>query len=165
VAALPWAHLPLPQPVGDQVDDKNPRAARRDYQIRHFVSQTAFRCELKDALTGKVTIVNVPLKFDIAPSGTAEAEADHMVAAMSSNVGRGVRASTGDVVPIHSNNAARAASAKYAKKVEEGLDLVKAAIQDHTATHIFSIFAMLYSTDGCGSTIFAFSTHTPCSLT
>ena len=99
------------------------------------VFQTAFRCELKNEVTGKITIVNVPLKFDIAPSGTAGAEADHMVAAMSTNVGRGVRASTGAVVSIHSDNAARGASAKYAKKVEEDLEKVKAAIQDHTTTH------------------------------
>jgi hypothetical protein len=100
-----------------------------------YIFQMAYRCELKDAVTGKVSIVNVPLKFDIAPSGTAEAEADHMLAAMSSNVGLGVRASTGVVVSIHSDNTARGASAKYAKKVEEKLGFAKAAIQDHTATH------------------------------
>ena len=113
----------------------NPRIARRDSHSRHLRFQTAFRCELKDAVTGEVIIVKVPLKFNIAPSGTAEAEAGHMAAAMSSNAGSGVRASTGVVVSIHSDNTARGASAKYAKKVEEKLGFAKAAIQDHTSTH------------------------------
>ena len=98
----------------------NPRIARRDSHSRHLRFQTAFRCELKDAVTGEVIIVKVPLKFNIAPSGTAEAEAGHMAAAMSSNAGSGVRASTGAVVSIHSDNAARGVA-------ERNLDPVKAA--------------------------------------
>jgi hypothetical protein len=50
----------------------------------------------KDKVTGKITIANVPRKFNFAPSGKAEAESDHMAAA---------------TAPVHPNNSVRAASA------------------------------------------------------
>ena len=101
------------------------------------VFQTAFRCEIKNPVTGKVTIVNVPLKFDIAPSGTAAAEADHMAAAMHTTVGDGQHATLLNVASATSDNAAgaRAASALLEVKAKEEVEKVKALIEQHVATH------------------------------
>jgi hypothetical protein len=62
VAVLHSAHLSLPLPVGDQVGGKINALHDATTELGiFFLFQTAFRCELKDAVTGKVIIVNVPL--------------------------------------------------------------------------------------------------------
>jgi len=58
------------------------------------VFQTSFRCEIKTK-DGDIIIVDVPLKFEICPSGKADAVAAQMYEAMSSDVAEKPKVSGG----------------------------------------------------------------------
>jgi hypothetical protein len=73
------------------------------------VLQTCVRCEIKNEI-GEIMVVDVPLKFEICPSGEAKHEARHISEAFHSPLLGGLHAALTSVVSATSDNAARATS-------------------------------------------------------
>jgi hypothetical protein len=73
------------------------------------VLQTCVRCEITNG-SGEVMVVDVPLKFEICPSGEAKHEAKHISDAFHSPLLGGLHAALTSVVSATSDNAARATS-------------------------------------------------------
>ena len=85
------------------------------------VLQTCIRCEIENE-SGEIMVVDVPLKFEICPSGEAKHEARHISEALHSPLLGGLHAALTSIVSATSDNAARATSreleALKAKEVE-----------------------------------------------
>ena len=86
------------------------------------VLQTCVRCEIANE-SGEIMVVDVPLKFEICPSGEAKHEARHISDAFHSPLLGGLHAALTSIVSATSDNAARATSRELeilkAKEVEE----------------------------------------------
>ena len=73
------------------------------------VLQTCVRVEIKNE-SGEIIVVDVPLKFEICPSGEAKHEAQHISDAFHSPLLGGLHAALTTIVSATSDNAARATS-------------------------------------------------------
>jgi hypothetical protein len=86
------------------------------------VLQTCVRCEITNE-SGEIMVVDVPLKFEICPSGEAKHEAQHISDAFHSPLLGGLHAALTSIVSATSDNAARATSRELeilkAKEVEK----------------------------------------------
>ena len=93
------------------------------------VFQTCFRCELKGS-DGEPVIVDVPLKFEICPSGKKEPEADLSVEAMTSPLADKPAASMVNVASASSDGAARGTSREFGERKKEELEKVQELVDN-----------------------------------
>jgi hypothetical protein len=98
------------------------------------IIQSVYRCELKQP-DGSTMVVDVPLKFDVCPSGKAEAEAQQLQSHLSSSLDGGVRASLINTASSTSDNAARATSNELRILSVQEVESAKAAIDNHLESH------------------------------
>ena len=95
------------------------------------VFQTCFRCEIVGE-DGDVTVVDVPLKFEICKSGKAASEAQQVVDAMASDVGgEKVKVPLTKVASCSSDGAARATTSALAAMRLKELEEAQAAVDAH----------------------------------
>lgn len=98
------------------------------------VLQTAFRCELVDD-DGEVFIVDVPLKFEVCPSGEAVHEAKHVEEALHSTLCGGLHGTLLTTSSAISDNAARATSREIEKLKAAEYERVVKLVKEHMAEH------------------------------
>lgn len=98
------------------------------------VLQTAFRCELVDE-NGEVFIVDVPLKFEVCPSGEAVHEAKHVEEALHSTLCGGLHGTLLTTSSAISDNAARATSRQIEVLKAAEYDRVVKMVKEHVADH------------------------------
>ena len=96
------------------------------------VFQTSFRCEVEGE-DGSITVVDVPLKFEICPSSYAAAEAGQMYEAMSCDVADKPRVSGVKIASSSSDGAARSTSVAFADLRAKELERVQAFIDEELA--------------------------------
>jgi hypothetical protein len=86
-----------------------------DATTKHHIHiiQSVYRCEFHND-DGTTTVLDVPMRFDVCPSGVAKAEAAQLKSHMRSNVGGGVAASFANMSSSTSDNAARATNDELA---------------------------------------------------
>ena len=97
------------------------------------VYHTCFRCELEGE-DGKPIVVDVPLKFEICPDGSAAPEADLSVEAMTGcTVAERPAVSMVKVVSSSSDGAARATSREFGERKEKELTEVQRLVDEDIA--------------------------------
>jgi hypothetical protein len=107
-----------------------------DATTKHHIHiiQSVYRCEFHNA-DGTVTVLDVPLRFDVCPSGVAKAEAAQLKGHLRSGVGGGVAASWVNTASATSDNAARATNDEIAKLSAEEVAAIKAGLDAHVVAH------------------------------
>ena len=91
------------------------------------IYQTAVTCVLKDAETNEEEVVVVPLKFEVCPSGTAEAEAKLTSDALHCSAGRGQHATLLTAVSACSDHAALGTTGAIEELKQKELEAAAAA--------------------------------------
>jgi len=98
------------------------------------IIQSVYRCEITNE-DGSKTVVDVPLRFDVCPSGKGKDEAEQLGGHLKTSVNGGKKGTWLKTKSATSDNAARTTNDEIGKVKVEVVDVVRAELNKHIQAH------------------------------